>query len=147
MREVRFKILVADDDRDDFEMLKEAFATSGEIPEFEYCENGAILLTRLKSATSSDKPDLIVLDLNMPKVDGMQALSRIRGDEELQNIPVFIHSTSTSLEQIEACRALGADAYVVKGGSFVTFRKLSLKILRFLNQQKAGISTGRLHRD
>jgi CheY-like chemotaxis protein len=133
------KILVADDDRDDFEMLKEAFGNSNELPEFDYVENGAELLLRLKKVTSGNAPDLIVLDLNMPKVDGLQALIRIKKDISLQNIPVFIHSTSNSSDQMNQCQALGASAYVVKGRTYSSFFDFARRILQFLDQRREEI--------
>ena len=90
-------ILYIDDDRDDFDMLSHAIReidSTHEILEATNGEEGLALLKQLK--TSGSLPCLIVLDINMPKLDGRQTFVKIKADAELRNIPIVVFSTSSS---------------------------------------------------
>ena len=60
------------------------------------------------------KPDVILLDLNMPRMSGHEVLTRIKGDEELRSIPVVVLTTTQFPEDIDRCYEMGASAYLVK---------------------------------
>ncbi len=66
-------------------------------------------------------PVVILLDLKMPKVDGVQVLKQIKSDEHLQMIPVVVLTSSSESQDLEACYQLGANAYVVKPVKFTDF--------------------------
>jgi CheY-like chemotaxis protein len=90
-------ILCIDDDPDDIAMLKEAFQSLGVVYEMEEAHNGeegVVALRRMKEANRL--PCLIVLDINMPKMDGREAFNAIRKEPNFANIPVVIFSTSSS---------------------------------------------------
>lgn len=90
-------ILYIDDDRDDFEMLSHAIHeidSAHAILEATNGEEGLAVLNQMK--TSGSLPCLIVLDINMPKLDGRQTFVRIKADPDLKNIPIVIFSTSSS---------------------------------------------------
>ena len=77
---------------------------------------------------SIEKPDLIVLDVNMPTMNGYQMCQRIRRDPQTRNLPIIMLTTDDSLESIQKGMNVGADGYIIKGDQAIT--KL-LSILRF----------------
>jgi CheY-like chemotaxis protein len=120
-------ILMADDDADDREMTREALAASHLANEFRFVENGVELMDYLlrhgkyHNPAISPRPGLILLDLNMPKKDGREALSEIKSDPNLQEIPVVVMTTSKEEMDIHRSYQLHANSYIVKP---VTFDRL-----------------------
>jgi len=83
--------------------------------------NGEEALAFLRKSgpyANAERPHLMVLDLNMPKIDGLSVLTRIRNDESLKTIPVVVISTSSRPTDIEKAKSLGALHYIVKPDSF-----------------------------
>ncbi|MFT5884172.1 MAG: CheY-like chemotaxis protein [Arcticibacterium sp.] len=112
-------ILIAEDDLDDQLLLKSAFGENQSSCQVTFVADGEQLLNHLKEGNKDNKlPDLILLDLNMPKIDGREVLKQIRADTELSHIPVLIISTSSAEGEIKAAYSLGASAYLVKPASY-----------------------------
>jgi len=117
-------ILMADDDPDDREMTREAFQESRLVNDLRFVEDGAELMDYLcrrnqyVDPNSSPRPGLILLDLNMPKKDGRQALSEIKANPVLRNIRVVVMTTSKAEEDILRTYDLGASSYVTKPVTF-----------------------------
>jgi two-component system, response regulator len=113
-------ILVAEDDPDDQELLSEAFAQVTGCVDLRFVDSGLDLLNYLAHEppyqASHDHPDprLILLDLNMPGVDGREALRRLRDDGRWRRIPVVVFTTSSSQEDIDQVYALGGNSYITK---------------------------------
>ena len=106
------RILLTDDDEDDREFFGQAIADLDLNYPVEFCKNGVELLDRLYDK-STDIPDIIFLDLNMPKLSGIETLKKIREDERFKNIPVIaIYSTSTAIDSIKGTFGLGANVYL-----------------------------------
>ncbi|HET6228224.1 MAG TPA: response regulator [Bacteroidia bacterium] len=121
--EERHCIIVADDDTDDQFMLKEAFSSLNFDKEISTVENGEELLDYLHkrgkySNASLPVPKLILLDLNMPKIDGRQCLKLIKEHTQFCKIPIIIFSTSNNPEDIAQCYELGANSYIIKPYSY-----------------------------
>lgn len=118
------RVLVADDDADDRQMIQEALEESFLSPSLYVVENGEQLLNYLlrkgiyANPDLSPRPGLILLDLNMPFMDGMKALQRIKGDPELAEIPVVILTTSQSPDDIAKAYRLGSNSFITKPVSF-----------------------------
>ena len=117
-------VLVADDDADDRLLL--SVAISGEFTgcELRFVENGEELMEYLLrrnayAQTDPPKPGLILLDLNMPKKDGRQALIEIRSDDTLRDIPVVVWTTSRVEDDKLFCAEAGASDYVSKPNNFI----------------------------
>jgi CheY-like chemotaxis protein len=109
-------VMIIDDDADDRDMLIEAVKEiSPEIVMTE-AENGFAGLEKLK--TGLKKPDIIFLDLNMPKMNGKQFLKNIKSCENLSLIPVVIYTTSKQIEDKEETEKLGAAYFLSKPVSF-----------------------------
>ena len=91
-------ILYAEDDNDDFIILSDAFKAYSENIEIVRAENGVKVIDYLKDTGSGQKcPGLIILDLNMPVMDGKETLIRIKSSNQYSNIPVVIFTTSSDL--------------------------------------------------
>lgn len=117
-------ILMADDDPDDRLMAREALEESHLNNELHLVEDGEELLDYLnrkgkyKNPESSPRPGIILLDLNMPKKDGRQALKEIKENEELRKIPVIVLTTSKAEEDILRTYDLGANSFITKPVTF-----------------------------
>ena len=107
------KILYADDDLDDKTWIVEAWQGVPFPPDITFVDNGRQVLEYLQ-AKAQELPALIVLDLNMPELDGRQTLQKLKADAGLASIPVAIVTTSTSLMDKEVCKKLGADLFLTK---------------------------------
>jgi CheY-like chemotaxis protein len=108
------KILYADDDLDDKMWVTEACKALNYVFDIEFVENGQEALQYLEKLPGEHLPELIVLDLNMPQLDGRQTLQRIKNNERYKNIPVIIVTTSSNKVDVEICKRLGAVLYLVK---------------------------------
>jgi CheY-like chemotaxis protein len=124
-----FNILMADDDPDDCLPVKDALAENQPAVELRVVENGEDLLDYLhrhgkyRSEEPGPKPDLIFLDLNMPRKDGREALKEIKSDKTLRGIPVVVLSTSGVNEDVLESYGLGANSFVTKPASFESLCK------------------------
>jgi CheY-like chemotaxis protein len=125
-RQTTVKILLADDDEDDCMLAREALAESRLSGELYIVKDGEELMDylyhrgRYVSVTSSPRPGLILLDLNMPKKDGREALKEIKNDPELRKIPVVVLTTSKAPEDIYRTYDLGANSFIIKPMNFAS---------------------------
>ena len=81
-------------------------------------EEALAFLRKLGSYQQAERPSMIVLDLNLPRIDGLSVLAKLRVDEALNSIPVVVLSTSGSSKDRETSLALGARRYIVKPNNF-----------------------------
>ncbi len=120
-------ILMADDDADDRMLTKDALAESRVLNELKFVEDGEELMEYLTrkgkfaDPATSPRPGLILLDLNMPKKDGREALKEIKSDPELRRIPIVVMTTSKAEEDIFRSYDFGASSFITKP---VTFDRL-----------------------
>lgn len=115
-------IVMADDDPDDVLLTREALEESDVFFQFHSVADGAELLAYLRhedaySALAPPRPDLVLLDLNMPRVGGITALSAIKQDPALRSLPVVILTTTVADEDIARTYDLGAASYIAKPAS------------------------------
>ncbi len=111
------RIVMADDDRDDQLMMKRAFDKAGLSNPLEFVNDGEELMYYLRKAgsfESAEVPDLILLDLNMPRKNGWEALQELKADPELRRIPVIILTSSCSDYDLLRSYDLGANSYIAK---------------------------------
>ena len=109
-------VLMADDDDDDCTLAKDAYRRSKAPGALECVEDGIQLMEFL--FRSDSLPAVILLDLNMPRKDGRQALREIKGTPGLQAIPIVILTTSREKEDMVYTRDMGADAFITKPVAF-----------------------------
>ena len=106
-------ILIADDDFEDRSIMAECFKELGHEEMVRYVEDGSRLLEYMEE-TTPDTVSLIVLDLNMPRLNGTETLRILKGDDRYRHIPVIIFSTSVNEIEKKNCLQLGARDYVTK---------------------------------
>jgi CheY-like chemotaxis protein len=117
-------ILMADDDPDDRQLTKEAFEESCIFNDLRFVQDGVELMDYLNqrgkfaNPVSSPRPGLILLDLNMPKKDGREALKEIKADPKLKHIRVVILTTSEQEEDILDTYDITAASYITKPVTF-----------------------------
>lgn len=116
-------ILIADDDADDRMFMEQALRQTGFSHTIRFVEDGEELLDYLyqhKAYTpkTAPRPTLLILDLNMPRVDGFQALKAIKSNPDFRRIPVVIMSTSTADEDMLRSYDLGVNSFVIKPFNF-----------------------------
>ncbi len=117
-------ILMVDDDKDDRMMTEKALRKNRVINPILFLEDGEDLMAYLRrqgpyaQPASSPRPCLILLDLNMPRMDGRRALELIKADPELKKIPVVILTTSQAEEDIIRSYDTGANSFITKPVSF-----------------------------
>ena len=120
-------IVLADDDPDDRKLTQDAFLENRLANDFHTVEDGEELLDYLhrrnkyESLRGESLPGLILLDLNMPRKDGREALKEIKADPDLRRIPIVVLTTSKAEEDIIRSYDLGVNSYVTKP---VTFKSL-----------------------
>ena len=113
-------ILLADDDEDDRKLAQEALAESRLANDLHTVEDGEELMDYLHRRGKFEKlrneplPGLILLDLNMPRKDGREALREIKADPSLRQIPVVVLTTSKAEEDIYRTYDLGANSFIIK---------------------------------
>lgn len=118
----KLHILVAEDDEDDRLLLQIAFDENGYKENVEFVMNGAELMLRLNSLADIDSdanlPTFILLDLNMPRKDGREALLEIKAHNLLKKIPVIVFSAAENIAEIKRCYESGANSYVIKPSTY-----------------------------
>ena len=121
------RILIVDDDPADAEIIQELLEECATVVEIHVVHDGIDALEYLHSCThvaASGLPDLILLDLNMPRKDGREVLQEIRATEQLLHLPVIILTTSQEEDEIEQAYRLGANCYVSKPAAMADFERL-----------------------
>ena len=124
-------MLIADDDKDDWYFVDLAFKELGPGHRVHFVINGEELMKHLESVhTSGDVfPDLILLDLNMPKKDGREALRDIRSDSRFSSVNVIIYSTTISDQDKDFTRSLGVSRHIVKPSNFSELVKMMQEVI------------------
>lgn len=112
---VPLHILFADDDSDETYLFNEALEQSGLAVVLSYASNGNNLLSFLRN---NPLPDVVVIDINMPYKDGLEALVEIRGVPEFETLPLIIYSTAKNQTIVESSFQKGANLFIVKPNNF-----------------------------
>lgn len=126
MRALRrvIEILLIEDNPGDARLVREVMSDSRVVTRVHHVEDGEAALAFLRrdgDYAKAPRPDLIVLDLNLPKLDGRQVLRAIKLDPELKQIPVVVLSASALHEDMMGCYRGGASAYVTKPSELDAF--------------------------
>jgi CheY-like chemotaxis protein len=115
MNEARQKILMVDDDLEDQQIIQDTFADLGYGPSIHFESTGEQAISYLRDCHARhDHPCLVVLDLNMPKMNGRQVLNFLKANDIFKSIPVIIYSTSLNPLERDQCMSLGAHSYIIK---------------------------------
>ena len=129
-RRVSITILIADDDPEDRMLVEDAFVESRLANDLRFVEDGEQLMDylchrgRYTDPASSPRPGVILLDLNMPRKDGREALKEIKSDPRLRQIPVVVLTTSRTEEDIFRSYDLGVNSFITKPVTFAAMVEL-----------------------
>ena len=130
----QLRVLIAEDDLDDGEFICESFSKYEGISKVDWVKNGKELLSFLINGIEK-RPDIILTDINMPIVNGVEALEEISKNKQLASIPVFVYSSSTNPMYEKKCIDLGAVGYLVKPFDFVAFSQIPNQIIDILKKR------------
>lgn len=127
--EKTFNILIAEDDEDDYALISDALKLSQINCQISWVRDGEELMELLSSTIQSansnqEKPDIIFLDLNMPKKDGREALQEIKSHPKYKNIPVIVLTTSQAKVDIQMIYNLGANSFIQKPFKYADFHTM-----------------------
>jgi CheY-like chemotaxis protein len=128
------EILVIDDEPNDVDLMKRSFINSKIVNNITVARDGEEAMQALRQEgiyIKSKRPDLVILDLNMPKKNGHQVLIEIRQDPELKDIPVVIMTTSGANEDISDSYKEGANCYIQKPLDIDKFKEIVKNIENF----------------
>jgi CheY-like chemotaxis protein len=121
-------ILLVEDDPAHVEIMRRNLTSFPVAHRLIHVEDGQMALDYLLPATAdpeaNPRPDLILLDLRLPKVDGLEVLRQIQANEGLKRIPTVVLTTSAADSDLAAARRLGAASYQLKSVAFLGFREL-----------------------
>jgi CheY-like chemotaxis protein len=130
-------ILYADDDAEDRMLVKDAWAENRLANELHFVEDGEELMDYLRrrgqysNLTDQPLPGMILLDLNMPRKDGREALQEIKADPRLRSIPVVVLTTSKAEEDILRAYDLGVNSFILKPVTFQSLVDLTLTLSKY----------------
>ena len=118
------EVLLVEDNPGDARLVHEAFAEWHLVNTLHHVVDGVEAMAFLRHEgkyADSRKPDLVLLDLNLPRKDGRQVLADMKNDPELKKIPVVALTTSSARSDVDACYRAGANAFVTKPLDFTDF--------------------------
>lgn len=130
-------ILVADDDIEDCEMIREAFVASRLLNEIQFVHDGEQLIHSLHNRLENSNldqnhlPGVILLDLNMPKMDGREVLKALKGHPTLMQIPIIVLTTSKAEEDVIRSYNLGASSFISKPVEFESLVQIMRDLGRY----------------
>ena len=131
------RILVVDDDPGDVLMIEEALADSDVDKVIDVVADGQEAMEFLRREgrhAEAQRPDVILLDLNMPRMDGRQVLGEVKGDESLRTIPIVVLTTSNADTAVVSSYTLQANAYVTKPIDLDDFNDVVRRIDEFFGR-------------
>jgi len=134
-------ILLAEDNPADVYLIREALKEHGVDCAIETASDGREVLTLIDSAGPNWHPDLIILDLNLPRHDGIELLRKLRSTEELSRVPVVVLTSSDSPRDRATATELGATRYLSKPSNLENFLELGAVFKELLTHSGQTTST------
>jgi CheY-like chemotaxis protein len=128
MHQSKNLIFIVDDDPDDRQIILDAFLEHTNMLDYVFLEDGKELLDTLKSSEAADYPSLIILDLNMPGMLGLQVLKEIRSNARYSHIPIIVMTTSELNTDRKHSYELGANCFLTKPKLYTELIKLTQSI-------------------
>ncbi len=127
-------ILLVEDDKEDVVLINKALKKSKLVLQMDVVKDGQECMDYLRRTgqyKNASKPDVILLDLNMPRKDGREVLLEMKADQYLKKIPVVILTTSEAEIDINKTYEIGANCYIAKPVDFIQFQKVVNEIAHF----------------
>ncbi|GHB35008.1 response regulator [Mongoliitalea lutea] len=131
MKSNPLKILLADDDEADRLLFIEAFDELNAETSVQTVNDGVELMALLRQTVIEYLPDILFLDINMPKKNGLDCLKEIRADKKFKEVSIAIFTTSSSQGDMENTFLLGANVYINKPNNFQNLKKILEKSLSY----------------
>ncbi len=131
MEEHRLNILSAEDDLDDQFLIKKAINKAGIGGCVDFVPDGKSLIERLTKQFGGHLPDILLLDLNLPIMDGLEVLKILREHEDINDLPVIILTTLSEQKDIDRCYSLGAKSFITKPDSFDELVEVAKSFYKF----------------
>ncbi len=128
-------IVIAEDDPDDGEIVMESFTKHQAFSRVDWVKNGRELLEFLDSC-GDFKPDVILTDINMPILNGIEALQEICRNQQLRYIPVFVYSSTINPIYEVKCKELGTKAFLIKPFNLDGFYEIPKQIIATLKTDR-----------
>jgi DNA-binding response OmpR family regulator len=128
----KINILLIEDDGDDIELLREAFEMNNINCHIDVITEGDLAMPFLKDAHTL--PDVIVMDLNLPKLHGKEILLQLKGSKELAGIPLVVLTTSSLQDDINFSYSMGAQKYITKPNTIEGFNSTVRSIVNTAKQ-------------
>lgn len=125
-------VILADDDLDDQELLKEAFESIDPTIDLICFTSGIKCLNYLQKLSGENLPDLIILDYNIPEINGSEILNELRHNNHYHDVPKLVWSTSDSRLYQRNCMDAGAASYIIKPLSISGIRNVALDMLKYV---------------
>lgn len=130
----QYNLLLADDDEDDCDFFKEALDELLLPTSLVTVNDGVQLMDFLSESGAENLPDILFLDLNMPRKNGLECLSEIKQLKEYKNLPVIIFSTSLDRDIVDLVYGKGAVYYIQKPGEFSKLKKVIGSVLSIASE-------------
>ena len=121
------RVLLVEDNEADVRLTREALRDAGDDIRLSSVTDGELALAYLRRENGyaeAPRPDLVLLDLNLPRKNGTEVLTEMRADEQLACIPVIVLTSSAAQQDVDECYARGANAFVVKPQDLDAFMDL-----------------------
>jgi CheY-like chemotaxis protein len=118
------RVLLVEDNEADIRLTREALREPGPPVRLSAVGDGEqalAFLRREQGYAGAERPDLVLLDLNLPRKNGLEVLDELRADPELASLPVIVLTSSSAEHDVKACYERGARSYVVKPGDLDAF--------------------------
>lgn len=131
MKKNPLRILLADDDEADRLLFIEAFDELNAETSVQTVNDGVELMALLRQTAIENLPDILFLDINMPKKNGLDCLKEIRSDKKFKEVSLAIFTTSSSQRDMEDTFLLGANVYINKPNNFQNLKKILEKSLSY----------------
>ena len=129
------RVLIVDDDTDDCDLFTEALADVKAATVCYCASDGDVAIQQLMK-NEIERPDIIFLDINMPVMDGWECLSKLKSTDNLKDIPVIMHTTSSLVSDRDIARKLGALCYVTKQSDFKILKRMLEIIVNKMTKQE-----------
>ncbi len=127
----RGRILLIEDNPSDIELIMHWFKKEGIAPLLEVLYDGSDALHYFQQVPATALPEIVILDLKLPKIGGLQVLQQMRRGETTRAIPVVVFTSSNEVHDVEDCRTLGVNLYLVKPVNHEEFKRSLDTIIRF----------------
>jgi CheY-like chemotaxis protein len=131
-----YRILIADDDLEDLELMEDAILNAAQEVELHKFTNALTAMEFLNSRADNEVPNLIILDYNMPELNGGQLLLSLRASDRYNTVPKVILSTSNAPLHKRECMNNGATEYIVKPDNMKDLYIIAEKLLRLCGNQR-----------